>query len=532
MAAEAFDAVVVGAGVNGLAAACHLASEGWSVAVLERADEPGGCVRCDEIAPGVRIDLGAMNLSLFAGSGFAKAHGEALACHGLDLAHAEHPFASVFPDGAWLGVSQDLEATAGRIMALSERDAATWREMAAGFPLEAESLGTLLSTPMTRTALAGYAWRTWRAKGAERSLALLRLLLSSPRDFLDERFEHPHVRAMMAVWGMHLDFAPAVAGGAVFPYLESFGSQAMGMVIGRGGADAAIRAMTGLLAEWGGHLETGSEVLRIEREGGRAAGVTLADGRRIEARRAVIAGVAPKGMLHLLGEDPGEASYAEALRRFRHAPGTLMIHLALDGSVPWAASDELARFAYVHIAPTLGGMDRTYAEAVSGLLPAEPAVVVGQPTAVDPTRAPEGTHVLWVQVRMVPARIEGDARGEIGTTGWAEAGEPFAERVLNLIERHAPGLRGRITARRVVTPDELEAWNPNLVGGDQVAGSHHLSQHFLFRPALGRADGSTPVDGLHHVGASTWPGGGTGAGSGFMLAERLARGKRRRGARA
>ena len=101
-------------------------------------------------------------------------------------------------------------------------------------------------------------------------------------------------------------------------------------------------------------------------------------------------------MLRLLGDDPGEASYAEALRRFRHAPGTLMIHLALDGPAPWAASDELARFAYVLMAPTLGGMDRTYAEAVSNLLPAEPAVVVGQPTAVDPSRVPEGTHVLWV----------------------------------------------------------------------------------------------------------------------------------------
>ena len=133
---------------------------------------------------------------------------------------------------------------------------------------------------------------------------------------------------------------------------------------------------------------------------------------------------------------------------------------------------------------------------------------------------------------MVPGRIEGDAAGEIEATDWAEAGEPFAERVLALVERHAPGLRDRITARRVMTPDDFEAWNPNLAGGDQVAGSHHRSQQFLFRPALRRAGGSTPLEGLHHIGASTWPGGGTGSGSGFVLAERLARGKRRRGAKA
>ena len=132
--------------------------------------------------------------------------------------------------------------------------------------------------------------------------------------------------------------------------------------------------------------------------------------------------------------------------------------------------------------------------------------------------------MLWIQVRAAPAAIEGDAKGEIAATTWDAAREPFAERVLDLIEVHAPGLRDRIVARRVVSPTDLEAWNPNLVGGDQVAGSHHLAQNFLFRPVLGRADWSTPVRDLHQIGASTWPGGGTGAGSGYMLAQRLAGG--------
>ena len=200
----------------------------------------------------------------------------------------------------------------------------------------------------------------------------------------------------------------------------------------------------------------------------------------------------------------------------------MMIHLALDALPDWAAGSELQRFAYVHLAPSMDQMARTYAQAKAGLLPDEPALVCGQPTVVDPSRAPEGRHVLWLQVRVVPGTILGDAKGEIAVTDWAAAAEPFAERALAILERYAPGTGARTLARHVVTPAMLEAENPNLVGGDQICGSHHLHQNFLYRPARGHADGSTPIRGLHHTGAAVWPGAGTGAGSGTLLARRLA----------
>jgi phytoene dehydrogenase-like protein len=167
-------------------------------------------------------------------------------------------------------------------------------------------------------------------------------------------------------------------------------------------------------------------------------------------------------------------------------------------------------------------MADTYTQAVNGLLPREPVLVVGQPGTVDPSRAPEGKHTLWVQVRMVPGTIRGDSKGEIAATDWAGAREPMAERALDTLEAYAPGLRDKIIGQAVLSPADIEAENPNLVGGDQIAGSHHPAQNFLFRPVPGRADWSTPVPRLHMVGASTWPGGGTGAGSGTMLAEKLA----------
>lgn len=519
--AGTFDAVLVGAGHNALACALHLSAKGWRVGVFEQALEPGGAVKSGEYTlPGFRHDWAAMNLSLFAGSAFHKRHGEELARHGLAFVPVQRPFASAFPDGRWLGVSMDLEETCAGIKGFSARDAETWRRLHADFPREAERLFALLGSPMTMRALASFSWGTVRRRGPGGTLDLLRFLLSSPRRWLTDSFESPELRAMLAAWGLHLDFAPDVAGGALFPYLEGMAGQAFGMALGQGGADTVTRALVAAIRARGGTVETGTPVARILHDGARATGVTLADGRSIAAARAVIAGVAPGALPRLTG---GTApAFDEGMRAFAHAPGTMMVHLAMEDLPAWAASSELRRFAYVHLAPSLDQMAATYAQAQAGLLPAEPVVVVGQPTAVDPSRAPEGRHVLWLQVRMAPGTIRGDAKGEIAATDWDAAAEPFAERALDLLEAHAPGTRARILARRIVTPRELETDNPNLVGGDQVTGSHHLSQHFLYRPLRGYADGTTPIRNLFLTGAGVWPGAGTGAGPGFLLARKLA----------
>lgn len=519
---HAFDAVIIGAGHNSLACAIHLAARGWKVGVFEQAAEAGGAVRSGEYTrPGFRHDWAAMNLSLFAGSAFFRAYGESLGARGLGFVPVDRPFASAFPDGRWLGVSTDAAQTAGWIADFSKADAETWTALLAAFPAEAEHIFGLLGSPMRNHALASFLFRLWRRKGLGGALDLGRFLMASPRAWLTETFESDHLRAMLGAWGMHLDFAPDIAGGALFPYLEGMAGQAFGMVIGQGGADTIVKAMVAEIKARGGQVECNAPVARVIHAGGKASGVELADGRRIEARRAVIANVAPGALVRLTGGS-GDAGFDRKMAGFAHAPGTMMLHLAMDDLPDWAASPELRRFAYVHLAPSLDQMARTYAQAKAGLLPDEPVIVVGQPTVFDPSRAPDGKHVLWMQLRMVPGTIRGDAGETITATDWAEAAEPMAERALDILERYAPGARGKVLGRRIVTPAELEAQNPNLVGGDQVCGSHHLAQHFLFRPARGHADGATPIRNLHLTGAAVWPGAGTGAGSGFLLARRLA----------
>jgi phytoene dehydrogenase-like protein len=215
------------------------------------------------------------------------------------------------------------------------------------------------------------------------------------------------------------------------------------------------------------------------------------------------------------------AKFRRRIGAFRYGPATFVVHLALDRKLEWRAAEDLSDFNYVHLCGLTEDVAATYADSVAGRLPARPVLVVSQTTAVDPTRAPPGKHVARIHVRTVPSVIAGDAAGTIAARDWAGAAEPFADRLLDLLSAQAPNLRQALLARHIVTPPDIEADNPNLVGGDCVSGSHHLDQNFLCRPVRGWSRYATPIRDLYMTGASTWPGGGVHGASGFLLARRL-----------
>ena len=518
-----YDAIVIGAGHNGLVAATYLARAGWSTLVLEREDQPGGAVRSAELTrPGLVHDVFATNMNLFRGSPVAAELGAELERHGLQYATSALPFANVFPDGAALRVHQDRDATLAGLRAHDPRDADGWEALDASYERLAPALFRLYGTRLTAGALTRAALELVPALGPGGRAELARLLVSSTRELADEHLASREARALLACWGMHLDFGPDVSGGAMFPFLEAFTDQRTGISIARGGASALISALAALLTEAGGELRMQAEVARVIVAGGRATGVELAGGERIAARRVVIANLTPT-LLHgrLLADAPLERSLRSAAAGYRYGPGTMMVHLALREPIPWRAGEDLARFAYVHVAPYVEDLARTYADACSGVLPAEPMLVVGQTSAVDPSRCAGGEHVVWVQVRALPGAIRGDALAEIGARAWEEAAEPYADRVMAKLERYAPGLRDLVLDRVVLSPAELERRNPNLLGGDSIAGSMHLRQNFLLRPFAGVSDYGSGVEGLLMVGASTWPGAGVNALSGYNVAAKL-----------
>jgi phytoene dehydrogenase-like protein len=500
------------------------------VLVLERAERVGGAVVSDEVTrPGFVHDLFATNQNLFLGSPAFAELGDDLARHGLSFATTSRPYSNVFPDGHSLRVYQEAAPTRALLGRHDARDAAGWDRLYELYERFAPVLFELYGTRLPSAGAALGLARARRSLGAGGPSELAQLVMSSTRELGDAFFASPEAKAMIASWGMHLDFGPDVAMGALFPFLEVFADMQNGMSVIEGGASRLPEALAALVREAGGEVRTSAAVRRVSASGRRATGVELESGERLAARRAVVANLTP-GVL-FSGMVPPEVlpdGFRRRVERYAYGPGTVMVHAALSGPVPWAAGADLHEFGYVHVGPYVDDMARTYAEALAGLLPSSPMLVVGQTSAIDRSRAPAGGHVLWIQVRMAPSRIAGDAAGTIDARSWEQAKRPFAERVLDKLERYAPGTRERLLDWTVLGPDDLEGHNPNLVGGDSIGGSHHLAQNLLFRPVPGYSGYRTPVAQLYMIGAGTWPGAGVNAISGRLVAQMIVRGERRR----
>lgn len=525
------DAIVIGAGHQGLVAGLYLARAGWNVTVVEGQDEVGGATRSAELTePGLVHDVYATNLNLFLASPVFAELSSDLARAGFSPATSKRPYANVFPHGDSLRIYSDVARTERELGERNPKDLAGWHALRGIYDDLMSAVMPIYGTRLPSTAALRVALRAVRRLGPRRLLEVIGVLMGSTRELADRWFVSAEARALMACWGMHLDFGPDVSGGAMFPLVETFADMDAGMSVAAGGMGRLPEALTQLLREAGGEVLVGAPVTQVTTDArGRADGVLLEDGRRVGARRAVIATTTPTALYRdLLSTAKVPDDVRRKAEQFAYGPGSLMVHLATDGPIPWTAHPDLQDFAYVHVGPYVDDLARTYQQAMAGLIPDRPMLVVGQTSRVDPSRSPDHREVVWIQVRCVPSRIRGDSAGEITSSDWTTAKERVADRVVSLLEEHAPGFRDLIRSRVVLSPDDLERANPNLVGGDAGAGSHHLSQNFLFRPWVGASSYRTAVPRLHLAGASTWPGGGTNAGSGYLLARSLVASSSRR----
>ena len=312
------------------------------------------------------------------------------------------------------------------------------------------------------------------------------------------RYATPEARMLFATNATHGDVGVDVAGSTPAAMLLTMAAQQHGMPVPVGGAVRLAEAMVAAAQEAGVVVRPGVDVTRVVVRGGRAVGVVTADGTGIAARRAVVADVAPTLLARdLVGEQHLPADWLASLRRHRWTSGYFRLDVDLDGPVPWA-DQRLVDSAVVHVTGDLDELAMSQAQVRRGRLPDLPQLIVGQQDRADPRRVPPGGAALWVECHC-PARPvgEGDA--------WAPA---FAERVLDRLEAHAPGLRSTVVDTTVLTPLDLQDRDPNLVGGDVGGGSASPDQLLVFRPVAGWSAYALPVRGLWMCGAASHPGGG------------------------
>ena len=523
------DYIIVGSGINALVAAAMLGKKGASVLVLERNPVIGGCLRTEEItAPGFIHDVMATTLVLFRTSPAYGALGRDLEARGFKWADTTVPTGVLRPDGTSVVFTMDRRRNVATFEALATGDGSAFsREMdtlGADAPFLFGLLGSELWSVRTAKLIALEAWR----RGFRGLASWFGEALTPARNYLETTYTSDAIRALWAPWVLHTGLGPESAYSAAMTKVIAFAIEAAGCPIAVGGARSLLAAFERLIADQGGAVRTSAEVEAIlPGPNGRVGGIRLASGEIVRARKGVLCSMTPHQLYGRLLAGWGElpAGVVEGLRRYRFGKGNMQIHYALSAKPRWKGDPELGKVALLHLTSGLDAVSRAANEAERGLLPAEPTVCVGQPTALDPTRAPSGGAILWLQLPEAPRKVKGDAAGVLRTpedANWTEAlREAYADRIEQRLAAHIENFADIKLARRAYSPADLEQLNINLIGGDPYGGFCGLDQFFIWRPFKSSVNHRTHIRGLYHIGASVHPGPGLGGGSGFLAASSL-----------
>jgi phytoene dehydrogenase-like protein len=506
------DAVVIGAGHNGLVAANLLADRGWDVLVLEEAAQPGGAVRSGELVePGFTNDL----FSGFYPFTLASPHIRKLQLErwGLRWLASDVVVAHPGRDGSCAALALDIDETAASLDEFAAGDGDEWRRLYALWErVRAGALGAFFSPfPPVRPVL-----RLLRELGPDELLRFARFSLLPVRRLGEENFAGAGGPRLLAGNALHADVSPEMPLSGVFGWVLCSLGQQHGYPVPEGGAGQITSALVRRLEAVGGRVLCGERVESIECRAGRAVAARTAAG-RYEAARAVIADVGPPQLYReLLRGEQLPSRLFEEIDRFQYDNGTVKVDWTLDGPIPWRAKRARAA-GTIHVAEGMDALTIQAAELARNLIPATPYLVVGQYGHFDPSRAPAGKDTAWAYTH-VPQRITGDAGGEL-IGSWDERETAiFADRMEDQVEALAPGFRSLVRGRHVFTPRTFEQENRNLVGGALNGGTAQIQQQFVFRPTptLGRPE--TPVEGLFLGSSSAHPGGGVHGGPGANAA--------------
>ena len=498
------DAVVIGAGPNGLVAANLLADAGWDVVVLETQADVGGAVHSDSsVREGYIHDTFSSFYPLAAAS--ATIRGLNLEQHGLEWLDAPSVVGTPFSNGDWAVLHRTPQETAAGLDALAPGDGDAWLEMCKGWQKIGDHVvGALLSPfPPVKNTLGALA-----KLPAVGGLSFVQMMLSPARTIADQQFRGAAPKMLLAGNAAHADITMDAPGSGVMGWLLIMLGQHLGYPVPKGGAGMLTRSMASRFEAGGGEIRRSTRATQVMVKNGRAVGVRTSDGDVLEARRAVVADVtAPSLYGELVGWDDLPTRLRARMAKFAWDPGTVKVDWALDAPIPWTNRPAKAP-GTVHLSESIDEISVAGQQVAAGAVPARPFLLIGQMAAADPSRAPEGAESAWAYSH-VPQRTATDA-GDGGIQGtWDDADlERMADRMQQRIEDYAPGFGDTVVARRVLGPREMQERDENLVNGALNGGTSGLQQQLVFRPVPGLGRAETPIKNLYLGSAAAHPGGG------------------------
>jgi len=502
---EKYEAIVIGAGHNGLTCACYLARSGVKVLVLEQYHTVGGMTITEEITlPGFHSDLHAFGYQF---GNLSPAPTElGLANFGFDLLYPDPNFSQVFPDGGSVTMYRDLDKTIDSIGRYSPKDGETWRRMFHDYlQVKGDIAAWMNSVPPS------LAEETSRLAASPGGLENYRFGLQSMRSWCDEWFEAEETKLFLGSFACHANVSPDDAGGGRLAWLFDTLIQDMGNNVVRGGMHHLPLALARCLESHGGHILTNARVRKIILREKKAVAVQLQDGQEIPVSRVVASGVDPHQLIvDFLGEAAVGPEIVRKIRHFEWGDAAFVIYLALDGLPEYKAGLVALRSAYVHPAPQdLSYLAQVYTDCRSGKLPAAPMLLLCNDASADSGRAPAGKFVMKIVANNVPYHIKEDATGKIKARTWEEAKEPYADHLIDLLTaNYIPNLKRLILKRIVHSPVDVEQRIPSAVRGSVTHGAFLPYQTGSLRPIPELGYYRTPVDNVYLCASGSHPGGG------------------------
>ena len=513
--ARARHVAVVGSGHNALVCACYLAKAGHRVTVLERSRQVGGAVCTEELFPGFLYDVGSSaHIMIHATPILEELQ---LARHGLEYLEMDPWAYYPTPDGPHLAFYRDLDRTCASIARVSAEDADAYRRFVADWAPLSEAVFKLFQEPPTPMAVGR---RLFTVPGPRRPVAAgLQEILQSYGDVIERRFRSAPVRAALLWLAAQSGPGPDERASAPFVGWHAVVHRT-GAKHPRGGSGMLTRALASRLAEDGGAVRTETPVERIDVEGGRVRGVTLAGGERLEADLVVSGAHVRTTLLQLLGAEHLPPAVREEVAATRVGNGFGMAVRCATEALPEYLGEPTGAPGDRHMGLQLLARSETtvrqaHAEYLLGRSASEPQVIAMTFSAYDPDLAPAGKHVCYLWSQYHPYALAG------GET-WDGIREREADRILEQLFRFAPNMRGRILHRHIQSPLDLER-RFGLLHGNVMHLEMSLDQMFVFRPTPALSRYRTPVGGLYLTGASTHPGGGVFGASGLACARTVLR---------